>query len=211
MTRNKRAGENSTTKPMGMLSALILVVLVIIIYYSTLGELSKGMDDSRRRGFCNSIMKTRHVINPLKLVDLGKYDPWDPRVGPAITGARLFYVSPACGNMYDAPCDSVSDCQNKTFESIKDCRKMQQAEPETARPCLTDLEINATVGAADLCKNNTNICGNGAECSSAVFGATGINNGMINYEKCPQTGASISIKYDKSSITVMCQGTCNTP
>lgn len=204
---NRKAGEHSTTISLSMLTALIIVVAAAVLYFIFFSQTGSGMEEARNKGFCQMVMKTRHSVNPIEII------PWgDPRIGPAITGTSMFYVSPACGNMYTAPCNSTADCQSRIWDNIKECRKMQEAEPETSRPCLTDLEVSdnpvTPIGNADLCKENPNICGTGADCVSAAFGTTGVSNSIIDYKQCPQEGSSIAMKYDKSTIEVICQGPC---
>lgn len=199
MRPNRKAGEHSTTMSLGMVIALIMVVAAIIIFYRSFGGLSAGMDEAKRTGFCTKLMKTRHSVNQVEVISWG-----DPAIGPAISGTSLFYVSPACGNMYTAPCNTTAGCQSMIRENIKRCGEMWAAEPETPRPCLTDLEINDTLPiTTELCKSNANICGAGAECDS-----TGVQNSAIKYTSCPQEGDSVSIKYDKTGIILNCMGDC---
>lgn len=202
---NKKAGEHSTAFSLTMVISLVIIIAAVIIFYKNFGGLSKGLDESKQQGICVRLLKARNSLNKVELFDAGPGN-WGPDLGPSIAGSSLFYVSPACGNMYLKPCNTTADCQEKIVTNLEYCRKMQEAEPDVPRPCLSDLEINASppVGATDLCKGNANVCGAGVNCVKASFA---IPNSVIDYPKCPQQGASISMKYDKDRILVICQGT----
>lgn len=198
---NKKAGERSTTTAINMLTALILVLFAIVIYVMLFSQIGAGTDAAKMKGFCVGLMKTRHSLNQVRILPEWTGDPW---MGPAITGTSFFYVSPACGYMSTTPCDTIANCQGNISMSLKYCRQMQESEPETSRPCLTDLEINATdlpPGGTALSKDS--VCGIGATC-----GTTGVPNDIIGYKDSPQKGDSLFIKYDKSTIEVKCQGKC---
>ncbi len=199
---NKKAGERSTTHAISMLKALIVVVLALVVYFVIFAQIGSGAEEARTKGFCAGLMKVRHGVNQAELF------PWLPKtsyfgtLGTAIAGTSLFYVSPACGYMYTAPCATAADCKANIIEQIRRCREMQKSEPETSRPCLTDLEINATdLTAGGLCKDA--VCGLLEKC-----GTTEVPNNMISYKSCPQKGDSLFMKYDSTTIEVKCQGKC---
>lgn len=197
---NKKAGERSTSMQINWVRSVIMVVVILVVLIYFFSDVGKGMEESRQKK-CRDLLESRHAVNQVELIG-----PGDPYIGTAITGTTWFYVSPSCGKMYKDPCKDVPDCQTRIRESIEECKKMQDAEPETSRPCLTDLQINISTlppGSTSLCKGDPGVCGTGPNC-----GSTGIANGIVDYKDCPQQGDSLLMKYDSSSITVVCQGTC---
>lgn len=198
--------ENTNTFPLNMLVTIIIVVAAIwFLFIVFLPPAKAGTDEMSAEMNCVRLGQIRHDINVL---EVAKWVPGQS-IGQDITETDLMQLPPGCGQMYQKPCNSTTDCQQKIRDSIGRCWSNIKREPETTGTCLTRLEINATAVGNAL--NKANICSpsTGTNCWTLD-----VPKDMIVYDSAPQQNDTLSMVYEGESwlysnkIKVNCIGKC---
>lgn len=190
--------EDTHAYPLKQLVAVIIVAIafyiLIVGYYM---PLASGSEEMHVQAQCAKLGQIRHSISQIELID------WWPgqSVGQDITDTSLLKLPAGCGYMYKSPCNSTSDCQQKTRDSIGRCWGFIKREPDTSGTCLVNLEINETISGNVL--NLANVCGGGETCTG-----TDAPMSSIDYTSTPQGKDSIGMEYGGSRISVKCMGKC---